>query len=75
LVNFSVDKWIGLALLAFCLYGIIDAAFGRPLSAWKAAGRNRAAWILVQILLPVLGSLVYVLGIRRELSRTRRAAG
>jgi hypothetical protein len=76
--NLSLESAIGLAIgLAsglLWLYGLIDAAFAQPMSVWEGAGRSRAGWILIQLLFPVLGSFVYVLGVRRELVRTRRPA-
>ena len=72
--SLSLGNGIALAAVVLILYGLIDAAFVQPMSAWEGAGRSRAGWILVQLLLPPLGSLVYVLGVRRELARAKRVA-
>src|SRR5438309_1556032 len=61
---------LGLGALHFG--AIVDAAI-RPDAAWAAAGRSRAAWILVILFIPVLGALVYLLAVRPGATREARA--
>lgn len=58
--------------VGFPIWGIIDAAT-RPDSEWAAADQNKIVWLLVQVFLWVIGSLVYFLAIRPKLSRHRHA--
>ena len=48
------------------VWGIIDAAM-RPDNVWAAAQRKRCVWILVQIFLGGIGSVVYFIAIRPKL--------
>jgi len=48
------------------IFGIIDAA-RRPQASWTATGQKQIAWILVQVFLGALGTLVYLLAIRPKL--------
>lgn len=55
-----------LALFAFPLWGIIDAAV-RPDSQWRAANQNKIVWVLLQIFLGIIGAIVYFAAIRPKL--------
>ena len=71
-VNLNGPRVLGIAAVVLVLYGVIDAAIVQPLSAWRATGRSRPGWIALQIVLPPLASLVYVILVRRELARASR---
>lgn len=43
--------------------GIIDAAM-RPDPAWQRAGQSKIVWVLVQIFLTTIGTIVYFVAIR-----------
>ncbi|MFA5892332.1 MAG: PLDc N-terminal domain-containing protein [Actinomycetota bacterium] len=57
-----------IAMGALPIWGIIDAAV-RPESLWQGANQNKVVWILVQIFLGVIGSIVYFSAIRPKLKR------
>jgi predicted membrane-bound dolichyl-phosphate-mannose-protein mannosyltransferase len=46
-------------------WGVIDAA-RFPDEAWKAAGRSKRFWILIQIVLLYIGAVMYLAGVRRD---------
>lgn len=60
-----------LLFVAFPIWGIIDAAT-RPDSEWAVADQNKIVWLLVQVFLWMIGSLVYFLAIRPKLVQARR---
>ena len=56
-----------LAAFILPLIGIVDAA-RQPDEFWRAAGRSRAAWIMLQLFLGVLGSVFYFI-VRKEVRK------
>ena len=65
---------VGLLLAVLMIWGIFDAA-GGPESSWRSADQNKVAWILVQAILPILGSIVYLLWIRPKIRSAGRNVG
>lgn len=59
------------ALVGVQAFGIVDAA-QRSAEAWRAAGRSKSAWILLQLFFMPLGSLVYLLLIRPQIRADER---
>jgi uncharacterized protein involved in exopolysaccharide biosynthesis len=57
---------VGLAAFVVWIWGIVDAA-QRPSSAWEAAGQNKILWIVLQVVLGAILSLVYLFAIRPKL--------
>lgn len=53
--------WVGSGYLA----GLIDAALLAS-SAWASAGRSKRFWILLQLLLPYAGAVIYFAGVRPD---------
>jgi hypothetical protein len=48
------------------VWGIIDAAL-RPDDVWARASQNKVVWLLLQIFLGALGTLIYFAAIRPKL--------
>ena len=61
----TVGIAIGTCAVAALWLGFIADAARRPRWAWRQAGRNKATWIVVQTLLPVLGTVLYLSFVRR----------
>ena len=59
-------------LVAFVLpaWGIVDAAI-RPDNVWSAAQQNKLVWVVVQIVVPVIGTIVYFAVVRPKLTAVR----
>ena len=56
-------------LLVACVvevWGLFDAS-SRPTWAYERAKRSRLAWILLQLIFPVVGSATYLLAVRPQL--------
>jgi hypothetical protein len=66
-MNFGLPELLVIfaVMLAFVLpiWGVIDAAI-RPDRAWKAAGQSQVVWVIVMLLLPLIGAIVYFAVIR-----------
>ena len=54
------------ALIGVQAWGIVDAA-QRPAEDWRAAGRSKSAWILLQLFGMPFGSFIYLTLIRPQL--------
>ena len=66
-------RWLIVSLfLVLWAWGPVDAA-ARGDRAWTRADRNRWAWIVVAVLVPVLGSLAYLRLAGPVLDRAERA--
>ena len=50
------------------IWGILDAAT-RSEPAWRAAGHNKLAWIIVQVFLGGIGAVAYFAAIRPKLKQ------
>ncbi|MCA1697089.1 MAG: PLDc N-terminal domain-containing protein [Actinobacteria bacterium] len=55
-------------IMGLPIWGIIDAAI-RSDAEWAETGQSKGVWILVQLVLWTLGSVVYFLAIRPKLKR------
>lgn len=51
------------AILAVPIFGLADAT-RRPPEAFEEAGRSKTVWVVVQIIVPVFGTLAYYAWIR-----------
>ncbi len=51
------------AILAVPVFGLLDVR-RRPAEAFRAAGKSKAVWFAVQILVPVFGTLAYYAWVR-----------
>jgi hypothetical protein len=67
----GVRRLIASLFLIVWAWGPIDAA-ARSDRAWMRADRNRWAWIVVSLLVPVLGSIAYLRLAHPALDRTER---
>jgi hypothetical protein len=60
----------GLVFLAIIwgipIWGIVDAAM-KPDPVWRAAGQNKVVWIILQVVLGIIGTAIYVFAIRPKL--------
>lgn len=54
---------LGGVLLGVPLWGIIDAA-RLPGEAWRSAGQNKVASIILQIIFGLFGTIVYAMAVR-----------
>ncbi|MFA5891161.1 MAG: PLDc N-terminal domain-containing protein [Actinomycetota bacterium] len=50
------------------IWGIIDAAL-RPETQWQGASQNKVVWILIQLFLGFIGTIIYFAAIRPKLKR------
>jgi hypothetical protein len=58
------------ALTVMQLSGVVSAAMvDRP--AWNAAGHSKATWVILQLVVPFVGALIYFIVIRPRLRRHR----
>jgi uncharacterized membrane protein len=55
-----------LAGFVFPIWGIIDAAV-KPEPVWTATGQSKVLWIILQIVLGALGTIIYFVAIRPKL--------
>ncbi|HEV3363988.1 MAG TPA: hypothetical protein VG795_07585 [Acidimicrobiia bacterium] len=55
-----------LALFVIPIWGIVDAAT-KPDAAWTAAGQSKVLWIVLQLVLGILGAIIYFVAIRPKL--------
>ncbi len=54
---------------AFC---VLAESLLIPSERWRDARQSKVAWVLVQALLPVVGSLIFVVAVRPRLRRSGR---
>lgn len=59
---------IMLGTLLFTLFALIDI-IRQPTSAWKATGHNQIVWLAIILVIPVLGSIVYIITVHRDLAK------
>ena len=65
-VLFGLVALVGLALLAFHIWAIVDVLrFPEPV--WQRAGQNQIVWLLVVLFLSFLGPVIYLLVARPQL--------
>ncbi|MGH9278495.1 MAG: hypothetical protein ACRD12_10395 [Acidimicrobiales bacterium] len=57
---------VGVAAFGVWIWGIVDAA-QRPGPAWEAAGQNKVLWIVLQVILGAILSLIYLFVIRPKI--------
>jgi hypothetical protein len=57
-------------MMALPAWGIVDAAL-RPDASWQAAGQSKIVWVIIQLFLWTLGSVVYFAAIRPKLKAVR----
>jgi len=55
-----------LALFVIPIWGIVDAAV-RPQPVWTVAGQSKVLWIILQLVLGILGAIIYFVAIRPKL--------
>ncbi len=72
-------EWVAIALVASAatiplwLWGLGDA-WRTPREVWRAAGRHRAVWLVIQAVLLLPGTIAYAGFARPDLTRARRRA-
>lgn len=62
------------AALAVPIFGVSDA-LRMDQGSFEEAGRSRTAWIVIQVAIPLLGSLVYYAFVRPRVRAQRRFDG
>jgi hypothetical protein len=62
----SLELILGVFYGLVTLWGVLDA-INRPRMAWQRVGHYRITWILIQILLPFGGTILYFLMVRWRL--------
>jgi hypothetical protein len=62
-----------LALSVLIVFGIVDANLRRP-EHWIAAGKSKLRWLLIQIFVPLVGTILYLVRIRPKLQAAALAA-
>ena len=73
-------SWTGLSAIGLAVscvivvFGVIDALRFSP-QQWARAGRSRAAWIAVQVVIGALGTLLYVATARHDVRDPDRDLG
>ena len=68
-----ISLLILVAIPALFLWALVDA-LRHPDDAWSAIGQTKIVWVLVIIFLPLLGALLYLAMIRRDLASATVAA-
>ena len=62
-----------LALSVMIVFGIVDAAI-RPPEQWIEAGKNKLRWLMIQIFVPLIGTILYLRRVRPKLKAARLPA-
>jgi hypothetical protein len=62
----SQELTVVLLVALLLLWATVDAAL-RPARAYRAIGQRKPLWLLVSLLVPTAGPLLYLLVIRRKL--------
>ena len=65
---------IGVALVVFWLWGIIDAA-KTPDAAWVGAGHSKALWLVLMVMFWPFATLLYVIWSRPLVKRAAAMGG
>ncbi|MBK7821155.1 MAG: hypothetical protein IPJ61_08785 [Tessaracoccus sp.] len=60
---------IPVVLLVFWIMALVEVV-RTPEALWKAAGQDRVVALLLLVLLPVVGYLIYLIAIRSKLGAT-----
>lgn len=58
---------IALFGFVFWIWGLVDA-LRRPQSNWEAAGQNQILWVVLMIFLGFIGTILYVIIARPQLT-------
>ena len=60
-----------LPMMVLPIWGIVDAAV-RPQEVFTATGQSKVLWIVLQIVLGILGAIIYFVAIRPKLVAATR---
>jgi len=58
--------FVMLPMLVLPIWGIVDAAV-RPQQVFTATGQSKVLWIVLQLVLGILGAIIYFVAIRPKL--------